>query len=108
MMILWCRVVFHDAEQSVFCGARMYQFTFIRGTNKFSFVYHFFEYRNADAPVYRQECLLMGVNGRGRKALAEDRASCFVSCPGNRSGIHSGNMNVPVVYGCDARVIAFF
>lgn len=22
----------------------MYQFTFIRGTNKFSFVYHFFEY----------------------------------------------------------------
>jgi hypothetical protein len=47
VLILWCRVVCHDAEQSMFSGARMYQFPFIIGTNKSSFVYHFFEYTNS-------------------------------------------------------------
>lgn len=38
---------YHDAEQSMFSGARMYQFPFIIGTNKFLFVYHFFKYANS-------------------------------------------------------------
>lgn len=57
MMILWRRVVFHDVEQSMFCGARMYQFTLIRGTNKFSFVYHFFEYESASGRNTERERL---------------------------------------------------
>lgn len=47
VLILWCRVVCHDAEQSMFGEVRMYQLSFMKLTNKFLFVYHFFEYANS-------------------------------------------------------------
>jgi hypothetical protein len=56
----------------------MYQFTFIRGTNKFSFVYHFFEYVSGVSLLRAREWVSLEIQSLSyRSALARNSYRLF-------------------------------